>query len=196
MWWILCAFLVEWPSWKRKDGGALVIGFKQSIFAVLLLLLAGCAARPQQPVEETSCDAQCIVHELQHAGVQVIQIGENITIVLPSDQAFNPDSANLNPNYEPVLDNVANLLREYQKVNVKVSGYTDNVGSKERNIELSKQRAEMIARYLWPQGTDTRLLYATGYGAADPIISNATAQGRSLNRRVEISFRYIPPVYI
>jgi intracellular multiplication protein IcmN len=133
-----------------------------------------------------------IAYLTQH-GVKILQVGETITIVLPSDCLFYPDSANINPCFLPILKVASDYIFCFEKMIVRIDAYTDNRGSPFRNCVLTKAQAQVIARALWCNGIDTRLLYAEGYGCDFPIASNLTSQGRAQNRRVEICFRYIPP---
>lgn len=126
-------------------------------------------------------------------GVKIIHVGETITLVLPSDKLFYPDSANINPCYLPVLKVVSEYIFCFEKTNVRIAAYTDCKCSPFRNLVLTQAQAQTIAKRLWCNGIDARLLYAAGYGSDCPIASNGTCIGRIQNRRVEICFRYIPP---
>lgn len=132
-----------------------------------------------------------LVQKIADNHVQVIMVGDNLRLILPADRFFVPNTPILNTNYYTVLNQIALLLRGLDKYVVKIAGYTDNVGWSDRNLALSRQQAQTIANYLWKQGIDARVLFATGYGAKDPIASNATAQGRAKNRRIEIIWRAI-----
>jgi outer membrane protein OmpA-like peptidoglycan-associated protein len=126
-------------------------------------------------------------------GVKIVQVGETITVVLPSDKLFYPDSANINPCFLPVLKAASDYIFCYEKMSVKIGAYTDNRCAPVRNCALSQAQAQVIAKALWCNGIDARLLFAVGYGPDYPIASNFTCQGRIQNRRVEICFRYIAP---
>ena len=69
---------------------------------------------------------------------------------------------------------------------VKITGYTDNVGSKKYNLKLSQQRAKAVRDYLVKLGADPKKMKVSGVGEAKPIASNKTKEGRAKNRRVEI----------
>lgn len=84
------------------------------------------------------------------------------------------------------LDRVAALLVE-KNFSLKLAGHTDNSGSMALNLKLSKNRAEAVKAYLVSKGANASRIEATGYGPNQPIASNATAEGRQLNRRVEFS---------
>ena len=86
----------------------------------------------------------------------------------------------------PSLNRVANLLTE-KNFSLRLAGHTDNVGSNDANMRLSKDRAESIRSYLVSQGANASRIEATGYGETQPIASNKTAKGRQANRRVEFT---------
>ena len=84
------------------------------------------------------------------------------------------------------LNRVAALLVE-KNFSLKLAGHTDNTGSKELNLRLSKERAESVKAYLVSQGANASRIEATGYGMGQPIATNKTAAGRQQNRRVEFT---------
>ncbi len=84
------------------------------------------------------------------------------------------------------LDRVAQLLVE-KGFNLKLAGYTDNVGSQAFNLKLSTDRAEAVKTYLVSKNVDASKITAEGYGKLHPIASNKTAKGRQTNRRVEFT---------
>jgi len=86
----------------------------------------------------------------------------------------------------PTLNRVANLLVT-KNFSLKLAGHTDNTGSAELNMRLSKDRAESVKAYLVSQGVNASRVEATGYGLTQPIATNKTAAGRQKNRRVEFT---------
>ncbi|ASU36569.1 OmpA family protein [Mucilaginibacter xinganensis] len=84
------------------------------------------------------------------------------------------------------LNKLAQLLVS-KGFNLKLAGYTDNVGSTEANLKLSRERAEAVKTYLATQGADASKIQAEGYGKSNPIATNKTEKGRQINRRVEFS---------
>ena len=127
--------------------------------------------------------------ELVGTGVQVQKNGNDIVLVMSSDVTFAIDSADINSGFYPTLNSVGKVLKEYNKTNVVVSGYTDSTGSAQHNQVLSEQRAQSVANYLAAQGVANNRLFSQGYGERNPVASNNTAAGRSANRRVEITLR-------
>lgn len=85
----------------------------------------------------------------------------------------------------PILDTVAQVLRDFPDISIEVQGHTDSRGNDAFNMRLSQQRADAVRQYLVNQGIAAERLTARGYGETMPIESNATNEGRALNRRVE-----------
>ena len=86
-----------------------------------------------------------------------------------------------------VLDGTAATLRQYPDIRVTVDAHTDNQGSAEGNLQLSKRRAVAVARYLVQQGVSPNRLRPRAFGESKPRVSNSTAEGRASNRRVEFN---------
>ncbi len=84
------------------------------------------------------------------------------------------------------LNRVAQLLID-KNFSLKLAGHTDNVGSNDANMKLSKARAESVKNYLVDKGANASRIEATGYGETQPIATNKTAKGRQQNRRVEFT---------
>ncbi|MGV3696562.1 OmpA family protein [Flavobacterium sp.] len=85
------------------------------------------------------------------------------------------------------LDKLVAQLKENPETRIAISGYTDNVGSDDKNQVLSEQRAKSVLNYLVSQGIDSKRLSHRGFGSSQPIASNETKEGRSQNRRVTFS---------
>jgi outer membrane protein OmpA-like peptidoglycan-associated protein len=97
--------------------------------------------------------------------------------------AFN--SAELNDQSKPILNALAEYLKGNPAVRMEIEGHTDNVGGQEFNLKLSETRAESVKKYLEQQGgIRSGRLTTAGLGFTQPVASNATAEGRALNRRV------------
>lgn len=94
-------------------------------------------------------------------------------------------SAELGEGSEAVLEQVTALLRQHPELLLVIEAHTDDIGSRSYNIELSQQRAQTVQAYLEAQGVSGDRLVPVGHGKNQPIASNKTDEGRSLNRRVE-----------
>jgi OOP family OmpA-OmpF porin len=99
---------------------------------------------------------------------------------------FDFGKATIRDHSLPSLDKVAQLLVD-KNFSLKLAGHTDNVGSDDANMKLSKDRAESIKAYLVSKGANASRIEATGYGETQPIATNKTAKGRQANRRVEFT---------
>ena len=144
--------------------------------------LAGAAVGNYQDRQQAA-----LREKLQGTGVDVARKGDNITLNMPGNVTFAFNSANIDPQFYTVLNDVAGVLREYDQTVVEVAGHTDSVGSDEVNQRLSEQRAEAVAQYLVAQGVQRERLITVGGGKRYPIASNDTEAGRAANRRVEIT---------
>ena len=130
--------------------------------------------------------AKRLREELVSTGVQVVQDQGKIYLIMPGNITFNTNEDTLKASFEPVLNSVAKVIKEYNKTLVMVNGYTDNTGTDAINNTLSFQRANTVANYLRMQGVSADRLMTQGHGSKNPIASNATAAGRAQHRRVEI----------
>jgi outer membrane protein OmpA-like peptidoglycan-associated protein len=128
--------------------------------------------------------------QLQGTGVRVVREGDNIRLIMPGNITFKTDSYNLRPDFYPVLDSVAVVLAKYADTTMRVTGHTDNTGSKAYNQTLSERRAQSVADYLVTQQVLKNRMLVQGMGFEQPLADNATADGRAMNRRVEL---YILP---
>jgi outer membrane protein OmpA-like peptidoglycan-associated protein len=124
---------------------------------------------------------------LAGSGVDVVRQGDNITLNMPGNITFAFNSSNLQPQFNPVLDNVASTLTQYNQTVIEVAGHTDNVGSDAYNQQLSVQRANAVAAYLGGKGVIQQRMMIVGAGETHPVASNDTDAGRAQNRRVEIT---------
>lgn len=128
--------------------------------------------------------------ELRGTGVSVSREGDNIRLIMPGNITFETDSYNLRGDVYPVLNSVGKVLAKYNDTTLRVTGHTDNTGSKAYNQTLSERRARSVADYLATQGVSSSRAFSEGRGFDQPIASNATTSGRAQNRRVEL---YILP---
>jgi outer membrane protein OmpA-like peptidoglycan-associated protein len=107
-------------------------------------------------------------------------------IVNMSDVLFDTGKFTLKPNTQISLAKVAGILQSYPGLKLQVEGYTDSVGSADFNQKLSENRAGAVRDFLVTQGVNADNIVATGYGMSKPVADNSTAQGRALNRRVQL----------
>ena len=111
----------------------------------------------------------------------------SVGLIMPGNITFDTNKSTIKPNFYTTLNKVAQTLTEDNKSAILVTGYTDSTGNDSINIPLSQARAQAVANYLAGRGVPRTRINAQGLGASNPIASNATAEGREQNRRVEIS---------
>jgi outer membrane protein OmpA-like peptidoglycan-associated protein len=85
------------------------------------------------------------------------------------------------------VDNLAAILKAYEDVKISVDGYTDSDGNADANLRLSQSRADAVKARLLVQGIAADRIMTKGHGAADPVASNDTAEGKAQNRRIEVT---------
>jgi outer membrane protein OmpA-like peptidoglycan-associated protein len=120
-------------------------------------------------------------------GAEVTRVGEGIQVTFDSALLFPLDSAELQPTARRNLGELASTLKDYPDTELLIVGHTDSQGSERYNERLSERRAESAALYLYEQGIEPSRLKTLGKGEREPVASNATAEGRQQNRRVEVA---------
>jgi len=125
--------------------------------------------------------------QTQGSGIAVQREGDNIVLNLPDNISFDVGKSNIKPQFMPALDNVAETLRAYYETRIEIAGHTDSTGSAQTNQILSENRARSVKSYLSNRGVASARMTTVGFGPSQPVASNATAEGRAKNRRVEIT---------
>ena len=100
---------------------------------------------------------------------------------------FDPGSASITIDTQPVVDDIADILKKCPNLRIQIAGYTDSQGREEMNQQLSQQRASAVLAALRLRRVPVSSFDAVGYGEADPIASNDTEEGREANRRIEFT---------
>ncbi|MDD5160985.1 MAG: OmpA family protein [Sulfuricurvum sp.] len=124
--------------------------------------------------------------ELKGSGVEVQRQGDTINLNMPGGITFDTGKATIKPNFNPVLNDIANVMSKYPETRIEIQGHTDNVGSDADNQKLSELRAQSVTSALIGMGVTSTRLSPVGYGETKPIATNDTPAGREANRRVEI----------
>ncbi|MDX1331885.1 MAG: OmpA family protein [Robiginitalea sp.] len=117
---------------------------------------------------------------------EVSRVGEGINMTFDASLAFQINSAAISENYKKDLNAAASVFKNYEDTNILIEGHTDDTGSAEYNMSLSKKRAEAVRDYLISQGVDASRLTAKWYGETQPKYPNDEAN-RAKNRRVELA---------
>lgn len=151
---------------------------------------------PLQNIETTTLDVNGVKLNIASSGNPV---EASLLEFIKSDKAVDKDtwfdfdrllfetgSANLKPQSKEQLENVAEILKAYPAVAIKLGGYTDNTGDAAANLKLSSERAQSVKKSLADLGVDNARLESEGYGEEHPVASNDTEEGRAQNRRISI----------
>lgn len=118
-----------------------------------------------------------------------VETNENVTFALQAEVLFPKDSSKLNPEANSRIQAIADEIKAQKATNVRVFGFTDNLGSYAHGLTLSKNRAEQVHdRLAASLGADVTF-QVRGYSEDYPIADNASEQGRRKNRRVEVTFQ-------
>ncbi|MBS9778017.1 MAG: OmpA family protein, partial [Gammaproteobacteria bacterium] len=98
---------------------------------------------------------------------------------------FEFGKSTLNEKSHVIIDDIVKIFQDCEVSEFELAGHTDNIGSKEYNLDLSQRRVDAIVTAFESRGFDTENIVANGYGESKPLESNDTEQGRAINRRVE-----------
>jgi outer membrane protein OmpA-like peptidoglycan-associated protein len=186
---------------------------REAWLASALALQLGCAAHPtlaQQPLPAESAAAssqavpRSVRRELDRAQMQlrsllqaraqddallVVREPGSLILRLPCELLFKPDSASLRANAMDLgLGVVAQLLQKRRRLVAQIAVYTDDIGGAEANLSFSAQRAAALVTALRGMRISADRLSGVGEGEAGNLAANDSAEGRTQNRRVEVSF--------
>ena len=165
--------------------------------------LAGCVSQQTYEAQVQKTDAlqqkydqlnqqmssEIAAHEMHIERLQnALRVTVNDQLLFPSGDWQMP------PDAQQSIAKIAKILAPMQQTKIVVNGYTDNVPigpglvrqGVTSNLILSQKRAENVAQFMISQGVNPSLVSTQGFGDADPVASNDTADGRAQNRRVEI----------
>jgi len=123
--------------------------------------------------------------EAELAELKAKQTERGIVLTL-GDVFFETGRATLKPGGLQAIDKLSIFLEKHPDRGVLIEGHTDSVGKEEFNMRLSQRRAEAVRNALLERGVSAQRVTTKGYGESYPVASNDTAEGRQLNRRVEV----------
>ncbi len=147
--------------------------------AMSVVLMAGCTA-PLNRSNETALN--------KAVGIEVAPVTDGVSVKLPESALFEFGKSGVRGDAVAVLNRSAVLLKRSKKP-VVVEGYTDNVGTLDYNQKLSESRATAVGYALVERGVATDRIRTKGNAYNNPVASNDTPEGRTLNRRTEIVVR-------
>jgi outer membrane protein OmpA-like peptidoglycan-associated protein len=132
---------------------------------------------------EMDKQAEEIKNAVPDANVE--RVGEGIVVEFNSNILFGFDQSSLSNEAKTNLDKLVQVLNTYKETDIEIQGHTDSRGAEDYNQNLSVQRAGTVSNYLSQKGISSSRLTVKGFGENTPRYDNATAEGRTLNRRVE-----------
>lgn len=159
-------------------------GRKNALIGAGIGALGGAAVGAYMDRQQRELEA-----ELSGTGVGVARQGDNLVLRMPADVSFATNQATIDPRFYATLDDVAAVLNRYDQSIVDIIGHADSDGAEDYNLDLSRRRASSVAQYLVSRNVLADRLFVDGRGESAPIASNATAEGKAMNRRVEILIR-------
>jgi outer membrane protein OmpA-like peptidoglycan-associated protein len=124
-------------------------------------------------------------------GVVVEREGDELLLTMPSGITFAHDRSDIQPQFQPTLDQVAQTLQAYPSTLIDVYGHTDSTGTDAYNQALSERRAQSVAGYLSARGVQPVRVATQGFGETRLLVNPERSEAdRQSNRRVEI--RIVP----
>ncbi len=166
-------------------------------FLLLSGLLAACVSMQSYDALENDYNQlnQRLSGEISQQQVHITRLQGAIKVAVNSELLFPSGGWQMPGEAAQTIAKIAPILAPFQKTQIIVNGYTDNVpiGPElrqqgiENNQQLSLKRAQTVAQYLISQGVNPALVSTNGFGDANPVAPNDTAEGRAQNRRVELT---------
>jgi chemotaxis protein MotB len=183
----------------RESTKVSALKFSQGVtlIVIVMLLLAGCVSQQKYDALQSRYDQlnQTMSSEINAKEMHIerlqnaIKVTVNDQLLFPSGEWQMPGTA------QQTIAKMVPILAPMQQTQIMVNGYTDNVpigpGLMRQgitsNLVLSQKRADNVMNFMVSQGVNSSLVSARGFGDADPVASNDTAEGRAQNRRVELT---------
>jgi outer membrane protein OmpA-like peptidoglycan-associated protein len=147
-------------------------------------LAAEKAAAERAAAERAAAERATAQQQVAAPAYKTVMLTKPITL---EGTSFASGSALLNPSAHSQLDQVVEFANVNKEADLTITGYTDDRGDAKKNVALSAARADAVKAYLVKKGVAAERLTTKGAASANPVASNATAEGRAKNRRVEIN---------
>jgi outer membrane protein OmpA-like peptidoglycan-associated protein len=177
----------------KKAGGSMVFRDKDENAVYRMPLAQGGERWVQMHIDNegyryqlTIVDVAAMEQKLEFTADQMADAIRKNGFVALNGILFDTGKASIQPSSQPLIDEMAALLKKEGSLKLTVVGHTDNVGDKKANLELSKKRAESVMKALVAAGIDSKRLKSDGRGDSVPVGDNRTDDGRAKNRRVEL----------
>jgi outer membrane protein OmpA-like peptidoglycan-associated protein len=188
---------VSCASWSKKERGAMIGGVGGAVAGgvighaagstILGAIIGAAVGGAAGAIIGSYMDKQAAEMQRDLEGAEIQRIGEGIKITFDSGILFDIDKSNLRPVSETNLTKLATILNKYPDTNILIEGHTDNTGTNDYNMALSKDRAQSVSSYLATVDVKSARFSIAGYGETQPIVTNDSPEGRQKNRRVDIA---------
>jgi outer membrane protein OmpA-like peptidoglycan-associated protein len=188
---------VNCASWNRATRGAVIGGTGGGILGgvighaagntLLGAIIGAAVGGAAGAFIGNYMDKQAAEMQRDIKGAEVQRIGEAIKITFDSGILFDIDKFDLRPVSKTSLAELAKILNKYPDTNILIEGHTDDSGSEDHNMALSRDRAQSVALYMATLEVQSARFSITGYGETQPIVTNDTPAGQQKNRRVDIA---------
>ncbi|MBI3520863.1 MAG: OmpA family protein [Bacteroidetes bacterium] len=156
-----------------------------------ILAFKGCPDTDGDGVSDLTDRCPTVKGTIENKGCpEIAKVDIQRITVIASKIYFETGSAKLKLISNSQLDDLADILKRNDAVNLTIEGHTDNVGDDAYNMTLSQKRTESVRDYLISKGISAARLTAIGYGETKPVADNAKAAGKAKNRRVELKTSY------
>jgi outer membrane protein OmpA-like peptidoglycan-associated protein len=134
-------------------------------------------------VTTTGLNRSTTLYVKMELAIEEAKVGQSIVL---NNIYFETGKAAIQTSFSTDLEKLVRFLKDNPDTRLEIQGHTDNTGSLALNMKLSQARAESVVVYLTGSGINRDRLTAKGYGPSQPLSTNATPEGRSINRRVEM----------
>src|SRR5215813_1861992 len=192
--------MIPMPRRGKSKGDDKMSGWKFPQAAMMtftaMLVLAGCVSQQKYDTLDAEYQQlnQTMSAEVAAKQMQITRLQNAIKVSINNELLFPSGDWQMRVEAQRTISKIAPILAPKQQAKLKVNGYTDNVpigpGLMRQgitsNLELSQKRADTVMQFLIAQGVNPSLVSAQGFGAANPVASNDTSEGRAQNRRVEL----------
>lgn len=181
----------EAAAMKGQQDAANAKKEQEALMASQLVATRGALDKTKQTLERQSAEKAALEMKLREAHDTIAKIAavkdddRGMVITLQGEVLFKTGKWDLKAAAMAKLDQIAEALRGKEQPMV-VLGFTDNVGNRDNNMDLSMKRATAVRDYLVGRGIPSDLITAQGKGPDDPVSDNSSVDGRAANRRVEI----------
>ncbi len=184
-------------NYAKVVDGNIVFGKTPTAYSALgLSQILAAYKLPQEEevvvVEEVKCvdadgDGVCDDVDACPGTPKGVKVDERGCWVLDQNVLFDFDKSVIKPQFYSLLDDIVRIMDNNPSLSIELAGNTDSIGTEKYNMGLSQRRADSVKKYLTEHGIDTGRITTVGYGEERPIATNKTAEGRQLNRRVDLN---------